>query len=412
MPTEPGCGGLRLTLGCVDGERHRASCKSLRAIKASAKPLRPDLQGYQRDRSFLIEIGQIAALKSSPGRRPGAFGIGVASALGRAAVRMVCDQRGSFSHAGWLSSGAWVAIHAACLTFALATGAAGQVRGEPEIAATISPDSSQFGSNLFARDGDFLIAGGVVLHGNAIFMLEENGRRVRVAAGEVMPIAEPGGRMALGYQRAVYQMGMPAGLACPLGRFVARQGTIAYTIVHYMDDESPRSLMRAGLVRHRLAREFAGTRFEPLLRAADLATTEKLPDDMGASIAASINAKNGIGALLINTSFADDQGVGSFLNSDFQVTYRTYLMAGENRVEVAGVPLRYFWQLEHGGAAGVFSVESLAQNWQERAQLSQAAAAPAQYDVVNFYQVAGVFRKLQETSPAAFGQFVEQACAE
>ena len=310
-------------------------------------------------------------------------------------------------HSGW----AWVAIDAACLTLALAAGAAGQVRREPEVAATVSPDTSQFGASLFARDGDFLIAGGVVLHGNANFSLEENGQRVRVAADDVTPIAEPDGRVALGYHGGVYQMGMPAGLACPLGRFVARQGSIAYTVVHYMDDDSPRSLLRAGLVRHKLAREFAGTRFEPLLRAADFAATEKLPDGMGASIAATINGGNGIGAFLVNTSFGDDEGVGSFVNSDFQVTYRTYLMAGDHRVEVGGVPLRYYWQLNHGGGAGVFSVEALAQNWPQSAQLSDIKAAPTQYDVVNFYQVAGVFRQLQQTSPATFGKFVEQACA-
>ena len=305
---------------------------------------------------------------------------------------------------------AWLAADAGCLMLALSAGATAQVRREPDIATTLSQDSSTLGATLFARDGDFLIAGGVVLHGSAAFTLEQDGRALPVRASDVTPLAEPDGRMALHYRGAAYPVGMPAGLACPLGHFVERNGLIAYTVVHFMDDDSPRSLLRAGVVRHRLAREFDGTRFENLLRAADFAAAENLPGTLGSSIAASINADNGIGAYLLTASYGGNDNVGSFVNADFQVTYRVYLMAGAQRVEIAGVPLRYFWQLEHGGGAGVFSVQALSQNWADHAQLSAANAAPTQYDVVNFYQVAGLFRQLDVAAPAVFAKFVEQAC--
>ncbi len=305
---------------------------------------------------------------------------------------------------------AWLAADAGCLMLALSAGASAQVRREPNIAATLSQDSSTLGSTLFARDGDFLIAGGVVLHGSAAFRLEQDGSENPVPASDVVPVAEADGRMALRYHGVTYPVGMPAGLACPLGRFVARHGLIAYTVVHFMDDDSPRSLMRAGVVRHRLAREFDGTRFEGLLRAADFAAAEKLPGNLGSSIAASVNSDNGIGAYLLTASYGGNDNVGSFVNADFQVTYQVYLMPGARRVEIAGVPLRYFWQLDHSGAAGVFSVQALSQNWADAARLSAANAAPTQYDVVNFYQVAGLFRQLDASAPAAFATFVEQAC--
>jgi hypothetical protein len=307
----------------------------------------------------------------------------------------------------------WLAIDVACLTLGLAGTALAQVRLEPSVAETVSRDTNQLRSALFGPDGYFLLAGGVVLHGSAHFMVEQGGQDQPVPALSVTPVAEPGGRMALQANGRLYQVGVPAGLACPLGRFVERDGLIAYTVMRYMTPDSPRALQRAGLVRHRLAREFDGTPWETLLRAADFAETTKLPNGEGAAIAASINASNGSDAFVLRT--ADSDEIGSYINSDLQVTYRVFLMAGAQRVEIAGVPLRYYWLLDRAGQPAVFSVEATAQDWPADARLTDwrvPGAHATQYDVVNFYQVAGMLRALQLTSPDTFAAFVEKACQE
>ena len=296
---------------------------------------------------------------------------------------------------------------------ALSIPAAAQVRREPAVGSTISSSTAAVENALFGPDGYFLIAGGVVLHGAADFMLEQPGARRSVEAASITPIAEPNGAVALQSAGRLYQFAMPAGLACPLGRFTQRDGLIAYTILKYMTDSTPRELQRAGLVRHRLAHEFDGTPFDKLLHAADTAATEPLPEATSRAIAGAINDQNGIGAFVLRASETLDEKIGSFINTDLQVTYKAYLVDSTGAVEVAGVPLRYYWLLDGNGTPGVFSVEALAQTWPANAGLTQwgaPGAVPSQYDIVNFYQVAGVFRQLHIAAPDGFARFVDQAC--
>jgi hypothetical protein len=291
--------------------------------------------------------------------------------------------------------------------------ASAQVRREPVVTSTISRNTASVENALFGPDGYFLIAGGVVLHGQADFILEQNGQDSPIAASTVTPVAEPNGKIALQSGGKLYQLAMPAGLACPLARFTQRDGLIAYTILKFMTDSSPRALQRAGLVRHRLAKEFDGTGFEKLLHAADFAATEALPDGTGRALASAINDQNGIGAFVLTASDTGDRKIGSYVNTDLQVTYKAYLVASTDAVETAGVPLRYYWLLDSNWTPGVFSVEALAQNWPANATLTDWTAPnaqPTQYDIVNFYQTAGVFRQLHTASPDAFARFTDQAC--
>jgi len=202
-------------------------------------------------------------------------------------------------------------IDVACLMLALGGGAAAQVRRDDAVADSITRNPARVEAALFGPDGYFLISGGVVLHGAAKFVLEQDGRDTPVAASMIVPVTTPDGGMALRYGGAQYAVGMPAGLPCPLGNFTRRDGLIAYTVVKFMNDESPRALIRAGVVRRRIAREFDGTSFEPLLHAADFADTAPLPDGTGQSIAASINAANDVGAFVLNAAVTSDSPVGS-----------------------------------------------------------------------------------------------------
>jgi hypothetical protein len=301
----------------------------------------------------------------------------------------------------------------AVAAFALTGFAQAQVRVEPQPSAFINAANAHGAAMLFGRSGAFMIAGGVVLGGTATFALEHDGTDLAVAAGLIHPLANADGSVSLTYAGQSYAVQMPAGLACPLGQFVARDGMIAYTIPKFMDADSRRAMMRAGLKHHRVAQEFDGTPFEPLLHAADFAETAPLPRGISQALTSGMNTANGLDGFVIQAADGTSVPIGSLINTDAQITYRVYLMQGRHQTEIGGVPLRYFWQLDRSGAAGVFAVEAFAQNWPAGTGLSDLSAPGAkasQYDIVNFFQVAGLFHQLQLTNPAQFHVFVETAC--
>ena len=288
-----------------------------------------------------------------------------------------------------------------------------QVRIEPAPAQLINAEPTDETRNLFERGGLFSIAGGVMPQGHAAFFLEQDGE-TPVPAADMRAVALPGGDVAVAARKAEYKIAMPHGLACPLGQFVARDGMVAYTVPKFIGEEAREAMLRQGLVHHRIAREFDGTPFERLLKAADFGDTQALPPGLSDRLVAGIDRVNGIGGGVLTA--ADDQAamVGSYLNSGAQVTYKVYLMPGTLRAEIGGVPLRYYWKLEQDGSAGVFSVEMYAQNWSAESNLTNwmaEGARPTQYDVVNFYQIGGLFWQLHESNRADFADFVEQVCA-
>jgi hypothetical protein len=301
----------------------------------------------------------------------------------------------------------------AAAAFILAAPVQAQVRVEPQPSTFINAANARSGAMLFGRSGAFMIAGGVVLGGTATFLLEHNGADVPVAADRIHPVAGPDGAVSLAYAGQSYAVQMPAGLACPLGQFVARDGIIAYTIPKFMDADSRRAMMRAGLKHHRVAQEFDGTPFEPLLRAADFAKTAPLPSGIAEALTSGMNNANGLNGFVIQAADGTNMPIGSLINTDAQITYRVYLMQGRHQTEIGGVPLRYFWQLDRSGAAGVFAVEAFAQDWPAGTRLSDLSAPgtkASQYDIVNFFQVAGLFHQLQLTNPVQFQAFVETVC--
>jgi hypothetical protein len=296
----------------------------------------------------------------------------------------------------------------------LATAAQGQIRIEPNTATTLDPANGNLARALFGPSGYFMIAGGVVLAGTATIYLEQNGTDRAVDPAGVTPVANPDGSVTLRYGGVGYRVGMPPSLACPLGHFVARNGIIAYTVPKFLDSESRHAMMRAGLKHHRIAGEFDSTVFESLLRAADFAATKPLPPSVAQPLTAGLNAANDIDGFVIDAAATDAKPIGSLINTDAQVRYHVYLMASSHQVEISGVPLRYFWELDRSGAAGVFAIEELAQSWPAGTTLtdwSVPSARPTQYDVINFYQVSGLFRELHISEPKAFDDFVDAVCA-
>ena len=289
--------------------------------------------------------------------------------------------------------------------------AAAQVRTEASPASLVNPADSDGAAGLFERNGLFMVAGGVLPAGRASFFLEEGGADTPVAAKDVQPVALADGAVGLRNAGRTYEVGMPQGLACPLGQFAARDGLIAYTVPKFIDDDAREAMMRADIVHHRIAREFDGTPFVKLLKVADFGATVPLPSPLQEQIIADVNRDNGIGKLVLTAADDSDSMIGSYINTGMQVTYHVYLMPATGKAEIGGVPLRYFWKMEPDSAGGVFSVEMYAQNWAPGTHLSPPGAQPTQYDVVNFFQVAGLFHQLHETDAAGFGSFVNAVCA-
>jgi hypothetical protein len=298
-------------------------------------------------------------------------------------------------------------------TVLLAGTAQAQIRVEPQASSFVDPSSGPAAQLLFGPNGYFMIAGGVVLGGSAIFYAEHDGSDQKVPAAAVQLAVTPNGGVALHYAGAAYRVDMPAGLACPLGQFVARGGLIAYTVPKYLDEGSRQTMLRERIRHHRVAREFDGTPFEALLHAADFADTTKLAPAIAHALTVSMNDPNGLGGFVIDAAAEASNPIGSLINTDVQVQYHVYLMAGVQKVEIGGVPLRYFWELDRSGAAGVFAVDVFAQNWPTGTTLSDLSLPgghATQYDIVNFYQVSGLFRQLHAENPAQFDNFVAQAC--
>ena len=301
------------------------------------------------------------------------------------------------------------ALLAACCLPALSLPAFAQVRTAANPASFIDPSATPSAARLFERNGIFRVAGGVVLGGSTAFAAETGTATQPISDSALAIEANGQGGAALRYAGAVYPIRMPTGLACPLARFTARNGLIAYTVPRFLDEDGRRSLLNLGIVRHRIAHEFNGTLFEPLLHAADFAQTTPLPAAIAQPLIAAVNHINGVNSLIVLAS--DEDPVGSMLNADVQVRYHAYLDTSHHTLEMSGVPLRYFWQYGLGGAANVFSVEALAQTWAKGAGLSAPGAPPTQVDIANFYQSAGLFREMHLADAAGFAAFTEKVCA-
>lgn len=301
-----------------------------------------------------------------------------------------------------------------CALLLLGISTLAQVRQVPgsDYSPFINPESNDATYRTFRAGGLAGIAGGVLFQGQARF-LRENGVQELVDSGALALSAGPAASVTLTLGTTRYAYKLHNGMACPLGKFVERGGEIAFTIP---PDESPEAFARlnaAGAVRVPryanpvfAATEFARTAFIPLLEKADFADVVPLPRELESRIADNINRAAGTGPV---------QGEGVYVNSDAQTTYAVYLVdeqPGRGRVEVSGVPLKYSWVRRRDGSFGVFKVEAFSDRWNGPQSLTvfQRSSEATQYDVVSFYQAAGVFRAMQQANPVTFSAFVRAAC--
>lgn len=308
------------------------------------------------------------------------------------------------------------ALFAVCLVSSVVTALAA-FREQPYRSFIQTNATARFATNAFGQGGFAFIAGGVVLDGQAEFYLDEN--KQMVSAADLALQVDERQKVYLTYRGVPYQLEAHAGVACPLGKFIIRNGLVLYTVPpdvpKGLEDEQARRITKEGLVRVRMsggfvAKEFENTNFVELLSGSDFAATVSLPKNINEELVQSINDALGKGRRL-----AEDLGpMGSYVNTDSQIVYKTYLLAGTKRVDIAGVPLRYDWDYATDGLALVNSVRAYSTKWRgapELANLADKNARVSQYDYVTFYQIGGIFRQIFMSNPSSFRSFVDKACA-
>lgn len=270
-----------------------------------------------------------------------------------------------------------------------------------------------FGQRFMAR-----VAGGVIFVGASTFDLTEGAGTRRLDVSSLALRVASNGSVLIEHAGSQFRLLLHDGLACPLARFTARQGQIAFTLPYPSVD--PAEVRRLGLVPvlsnkqdpsevYYAAPEFADQRFVFLFYQADFASVESL-GALSDRLADRVNRMVDETLLAARSRSSNDEGSsGWYLNADFQVTYRVKLNTITQTAEISGVPLRYNWALSQQNTARITNVEVFKQVDGVQQTLSVGGEF-SQFDVIVLYQAAAVFREFARENPDAFRQFVAQSC--
>jgi len=297
----------------------------------------------------------------------------------------------------------------------LSAALAGKIRKTTDFSTFFNPVPPQAQLAFFnTPTSDWLITGGVVLHGNVEFYVERDGKTERVTPSELSLQAAQNGKISILRGKQAYQLDSFPKFACRLGRFVKRDALIAYTEMDNITPTMAKLITKAGLVEselesvneNRVAKEFLETPFERLFKSADYAEVSPLPSEVAAPIITNLNKAIGSDP---NQNFTGS----SYIHADFQTTYKIFLIDSSNQVETQGVPLRYELRFKTGGLPYFTGVKVLAQNWSDETKLSDITNPKqpiSQYDIIWAFQTAAIFGELNRSNKNAFSSFVSQAC--
>lgn len=290
----------------------------------------------------------------------------------------------------------------------------------------------------FRPGGRFALVRGVLLEGEARFVLEPGQGEVPLEPSAVTLDVGDSGEVALVHEGVRFGFDTHARLACPLARFTERKGEILYTLaprdrigelkgtglvrgrdlgevahlllspVEYLLYSAASGEERAQIIRSLplaewYASEFSGTWFPPLLALMDLTrATKEVPKNVAEEL---------IGRPLAEP-FRDFTDL-SYLNSDAGMVYKVFLSSRSRSVDVSGVPARYQWLSRRDGTPHITAVHIYRDDFSPAARLTdfgKPGAKPTHYDVVVFFQTAGVFRQMHLQDPKAFAAFRAKAC--
>jgi hypothetical protein len=252
--------------------------------------------------------------------------------------------------------------------------------------------------------GTFIYSGGVSPGSRGVrFFIDNNNQMVQIDSLNIVFQNNPGSPVQISLNNDRYELPIPLGMVCPLAQFVNRNGSIIFTIP---SKEDPSFFNANRLVQYEdtnayVAAEFSGTRFAKFFEDLDLADiTVKMPNNMRLALMREINNANAIPS----STKIDPSDWESYVNADFHVTYSAYLQNFQNRkrVDIAGLPLRYYWSPQRSGKALINDVEVFDFPTTETGLL---------YDAVIFFQNTAVFRQFRKDRADNFRAFSEAACS-
>lgn len=286
--------------------------------------------------------------------------------------------------------------------------AAGQIR-QAEISRFVQP-ASRVARGFFPKLAR--ITGGVVPQGNATFfgptkakLTQPQLRRLKfvVLDGNKLRNGEPDfDAVGIRLGTNVYRLAVQDDLIYPMMKFIQRGGDIAYTIPEDFDPDQ-QLLKEHGLLEvpydegSYVAKEFSDAVHTEFLRRVDLRTeTEELPADIKAQI---MRGANAVGAQVVGR---DKANYGSYINADFEVNYQVYFANGNKLIEIAGLPLRYYWRGEDLDSPYIHNVEVFSYPEEEY---------DIQYRAILFFQTAAVLRKFSQFNRPEFNRFMSEVGA-
>ncbi|HEY0686316.1 MAG TPA: hypothetical protein VGD45_28505 [Steroidobacter sp.] len=292
-------------------------------------------------------------------------------------------------------------VSAAAVALALVSPVTYAIR-EGSIAQFVSAPHA--GSAVILRGGMFAYAGGIMFRGDVTFHGEDD----RPVDGASISLnAQPKtGKSSLNRAGDVYELPIEARLACALGKFVRNDRVLAYSVPMVADD--PAFFAREGLVEQQgdyVAGELAAYTAE--LYAADLdAAIEEIADAETHKLI--LDSMNDLvrrsGQTLRALAPLGAEGSGTYVNADFNVTYKVYLSRQGARkfVDFAGLPLQYFWSLTKDGRTPTFYDVAVFKfpGEQDAGQLAS----------ISMFHNAALFRWMKSHQPAQFERYVSDIC--
>jgi hypothetical protein len=289
------------------------------------------------------------------------------------------------------------------IVFLIACSVFSQRRVPVEMSAIIQPSSEA--PFYFSRHGR--LGGGVVPRGSAEFIGPKNAvlsvndlQLVVLDKNKLRNNRTDYDAIGIRYKENVYEISMPDDLVDPLMRFIQRGSFIIYTVPVAGGDSdyfAQQSLMKFRNVPRLgmgyVAKEFLGTPYAALLEATDFAKTQRLDRKLENQIVSRSIAGLGRG---------DFTGIGSYVNADFHVKYRVFLVTnrGKRVANVGGLPLRYHWRAANRGrAVKVYKVEAFT---------FPTEPFGLQDRSVMFFQTTAILRQFHNANRTEFNSFLRE----
>ena len=263
----------------------------------------------------------------------------------------------------------------------------------------------------FNINGVYLIAGGVLLNGDAEFFVGDGDDR-SVRSAKELGLAHRAGNWYIVDAGKEYELRVSQSIICPTARFVSRGGLIAYTVPPFEDEAR---LASAGLIPGLggyIAPEFAKPPLSDLVYEADFAATEQLPTDLVREIISYYDPSKDYTKLVIPMNNWERSSY-SYVNSSEQIVYQVELDGNTGAVSAKGLPLRYYWTGSPSGMGGMPEILNVKILSPDRSRMNKSfpgAVPVAQGEILDLYGLAAILNQFERADPEGYDRIVAAAC--